>query len=175
MRKSKFFTFIFSMLPGAGQMYQGLMKKGVSIMFAFFAIIALSFTISMEEFIAILPVIWFYSFFDCMNRSNYTVDELSMVEDKMIFDSKIIDGEFINKYIAHKNTFIGWIVILFGVLIFYNNVIRSFLWRLENILPGVTLIANKLPAVIMSVVIIIVGVRLLKGPDNSKGADSYEE
>ncbi len=37
-KKSKFLTFVFSMLPGAGHMYMGFMNMGVSFMSAFFFI-----------------------------------------------------------------------------------------------------------------------------------------
>ena len=35
-KKSKGWTFICSLLPGAGEMYMGFMKQGVSIMGLFF-------------------------------------------------------------------------------------------------------------------------------------------
>ena len=41
-KKSKFLTFIFSLLPGAGEMYMGFMKMGVSLMAEFFGIIFLA-------------------------------------------------------------------------------------------------------------------------------------
>ena len=40
--KSKFLTFCFSLLPGAGHMYMGFMKMGLSLMAAFFFLIFLS-------------------------------------------------------------------------------------------------------------------------------------
>ena len=30
-KKSKFFTFMFSFIPGAAEMYMGFMKQGVSL------------------------------------------------------------------------------------------------------------------------------------------------
>ena len=35
-KKNKFFTFIFSLLPGAAEMYMGFMKNGLSMMVMFF-------------------------------------------------------------------------------------------------------------------------------------------
>ena len=60
--KSKFLTFIFSLIPGAGQMYQGLMKRGLSIMLIFTGIIAASIFTYLSAMIIILPAVWFYSF-----------------------------------------------------------------------------------------------------------------
>ena len=42
MKKSSFWTFVFSLFPGAGHMYLGLMKKGASLMLLFCLTIALS-------------------------------------------------------------------------------------------------------------------------------------
>jgi TM2 domain-containing membrane protein YozV len=38
-KKNSFLTFIFSLIPGAGQMYLGFMKRGLSLMSCFFFII----------------------------------------------------------------------------------------------------------------------------------------
>ena len=37
-KKSKFFTFCCSLIPGAGEMYLGFLKQGISIMTTFFLI-----------------------------------------------------------------------------------------------------------------------------------------
>ena len=34
-RKNSFFTFLFSFVPGAGEMYMGFMKQGLSLMTLF--------------------------------------------------------------------------------------------------------------------------------------------
>ena len=38
-RKSGFLTFCFACLPGAGEMYLGYMKRGLSVMIAFWGLI----------------------------------------------------------------------------------------------------------------------------------------
>ena len=34
-KKNRFWTFLFSLFPGAGEMYMGFMKQGVSLMTLF--------------------------------------------------------------------------------------------------------------------------------------------
>ena len=34
-KKNKFFTFMFSFIPGAAEMYMGFMKQGISLMTLF--------------------------------------------------------------------------------------------------------------------------------------------
>lgn len=42
MRKSRILTFLFALWPGAGQMYLGYMKRGVSLMGVFCLLIAIT-------------------------------------------------------------------------------------------------------------------------------------
>ena len=62
-------TFLFSLLPGAGHMYLGLMRRGLEIMFAFFAsIFILSSTLGLTEIgIPLTIIIFFYSLFDAQH------------------------------------------------------------------------------------------------------------
>ena len=41
-KKSGFWTFLFSWIPGAGEMYMGFMRMGISLMILFWGIIALA-------------------------------------------------------------------------------------------------------------------------------------
>ncbi len=66
-KKGKFLTTIFSCIPGGGQMYMGFMKEGLSLMGMFFFILFLSSWLNIGPMLYVLPVLWFYSFFDAMN------------------------------------------------------------------------------------------------------------
>ena len=65
-RKSGFLTFCFSFLPGAGEMYLGFMKMGVSLMSLFLGIIIASILLNLGIIMFAEVVIWFYSFFMCI-------------------------------------------------------------------------------------------------------------
>jgi len=69
-KKSKFLTFMFTMLPGAGHMYLGLLRQGVQLMISFFLCFYLADWLKTSAFLVIAPIIWFYSFFDSMNKVN---------------------------------------------------------------------------------------------------------
>ena len=66
MKKQKhgFWVFIFSLIPGAGEMYMGFKKQGLSIMLLFWGSIALASITGLGWLAMFLPVIWFYSFFN---------------------------------------------------------------------------------------------------------------
>lgn len=82
-KKNKFYTFCCSLVPGAGEMYMGLYKQGVSLMVAFWLLIAMGSSIMrIEIFFAMVPVVWFYSFFHTHNLHNMPTEEFLQVEDK---------------------------------------------------------------------------------------------
>src|SRR5690554_2228587 len=58
------FHFLCSLVPGAGQMQQAAMKRGVQIMLSFFTLGVIASTLHTEELLFFAAVIWFYSFFD---------------------------------------------------------------------------------------------------------------
>lgn len=66
--KSKFFTFFFSLVPGVGHMYLGLMQRGLQFLVTFFGVIFLLVLTNLGELSLFLPVIWFYNLFDALQR-----------------------------------------------------------------------------------------------------------
>ena len=66
-KKNKILRFIFSLLPGAGEMYMGFMKMGLSLMTLFFIIITISAFLRLDSLIFICIIVWFYSFFNVHN------------------------------------------------------------------------------------------------------------
>ncbi len=62
--KSKFLTFIFSLVPGAGHMYLGYLKTGIIIMATFILLSYIVGLTGISLFSIFLPVIWAYSFFE---------------------------------------------------------------------------------------------------------------
>ena len=66
--KSKFLTFLFSLVPGVGHMYLGLMQRGLQFLVTFFGVIFLLVITNLGELSLFLPVIWFYNLFDALQR-----------------------------------------------------------------------------------------------------------
>ena len=62
-------TFLFSLLPGAGHMYLGLMRRGLEIMVVFFAAIFLvANTLGLAEIgVPLSIILFFYSLFDAQH------------------------------------------------------------------------------------------------------------
>ena len=76
MQKQKhgFWLFIFSLIPGAGEMYMGFKKQGISIMFLFWGVFAIGACTGMDWLVFLIPIIWFYSFFNVHNLNCDSAD-----------------------------------------------------------------------------------------------------
>lgn len=72
--RNGFLLFISSCLSGCGQMYQGYMKRGLSLLLAFCLILFASTYFFLGALALFLPVIWLYAFFD-----SYALRSLSLI------------------------------------------------------------------------------------------------
>ena len=88
MERNKFLVFCFAFVPGAGQMYLGMMKKGLVIMGAFWAVIAIAVMLNLGVLFVFLPIIWFYAFFDTFNSARYHADQRLQMDYKFWEDLK---------------------------------------------------------------------------------------
>lgn len=77
--KTKFFTFVLSFIPGVGHLYLGLLTRGLHFMLLFFGGVFIVFLTEMEELIILMPIIWFYSLFDALQK--YDLLKEGIVED----------------------------------------------------------------------------------------------
>jgi len=162
-KKSNFLTFCFSLLPGAGHMYMGFMKMGLCFMAAFFITIFLSSFLDVGPLLVILPLIWFYSFFDCINKRSSTEEEFLLLEDNYLFSlDKFVK---LDKDIFKKRKVLAGILLLcFGCYLIWNNALHL----LSNYIPpqvyesfrNVTRLA---PQIIIGVAIVVAGVKLIMG------------
>ena len=161
--KSKFLTFCFSMLPGAGHMYMGFMKMGLSFMTVFFFLIFLSSWLSIGPLLFVVPLIWFYSFFDCLNKRYATDEEFLLLEDNYLFS--LDELVKLDKGIFKKHRlFTGILLLLLGVYLIWNNIINSLArYMPSGVYDAINDVTRVLPQVIIGVVIITVGAKLIIG------------
>lgn len=172
IKRNSFFTFIFSFLPGAGHMYTGFMKKGLSFMSLFFGVFFISSFLNIDDINYILPVIWFYAFFDCINIRWSKEDDFINMEDDFLFSIdklKELDLKILKKY----NLYIGIACLIFGFLILSENLINVLSYIFPNIdswLYKIYHLINKLPSLIISFLIILLGLRLIQSKKREEEA-----
>ena len=100
MRKSRILTFLFALWPGAGQMYLGYMKRGVSLMGLFFLIFAIMGFLGLSFLAFLLPIIWFYAFFDTMNLRSMSYEFLP--QDDFLFHLDSINAPELVKFFQRR-------------------------------------------------------------------------
>lgn len=66
-QKHGLLLFISSCIPGCGQMHQGYMKRGVSLLLAFCGIFAVAIFLEIGALAVLMLPIWLYAFFDSYN------------------------------------------------------------------------------------------------------------
>ncbi len=165
--KSKAFTFICSFLPGAAEMYLGLMKNGLTLMLAFFISFMLPTALRAGDiFMAFVFVIWFFGFFHARNIAGLSDDAFAALEDKYIWEE--FTGSKLNIDSVVANKWFAAILILIGVCVLWNNIsdivcryIPEAIWN--DIYP----ILSGIPGAVFAILIIVAGVMLIKGKKES--------
>ncbi|MGO4527693.1 multi-tm2 domain protein [Paenibacillus sp. 2TAF8] len=156
-KRSKVLATLLSAFPGAGHMYLGLQKRGLQLMFLFLGSIYILDLLRLSVFLFMIPLIWFYSFFDGLQcSSRYGREQLS---DQPIFKDWV-----------RYQRFIGFGIAALGL---YYLTIRLIIPQLNEMFPNVFLtyeIRSYLNTVIVSFLLIFGGVKLLLGKQRESNA-----
>ena len=158
-KRNGFLTFCFACLPGAGQMFLGFMKRGISLMAAFFGTIALAGHLRLDILLFAVPIIWFYAFFDVMNKNALTQEELNELPDRFLW----IEDEELHLLSRQKSrTVIAIALIVIGVYSLLQ-MIWNLLGDVFDSLPYWLYegIFYDTPRILFSLAIIIVGFYLI--------------
>ena len=87
MLKNGFLTFCCAFIPGAGQMYQGYMKRGLSLILTACLIGMVSSLLN--PVLLLLVVVWMYSFFDTFNLRAQIIADTAPEDDYLVhFDPR---------------------------------------------------------------------------------------
>lgn len=174
-RKSKFWIFIFSLFPGAGQMYLGFMKLGVSLMGLFFLIIFLSSWLMIGPLVYLLPVLWFYAFFDSINKGYSDDQTFARYQDHWLFSADWFPRA--DQSLTQKGRLIvGILALLLGISLLWNNILSFLSWLLPNAIFSVLEDMTRMaPQLILGAVIVAAGVWLIMGGRrNRSGGDGHD-
>ena len=84
MKKNGILTLLFACIPGAGQMYQGYMKRGLSLITMFCLFIILGSTTGLDALVVGCIVVYMYSFFDTLNLRAQLAAEKAPEDDYLV-------------------------------------------------------------------------------------------
>jgi len=167
-KKNKVNAFLCSLIPGAGHMYIGFMKQGVSLMILFLFPILLETFLGLSNITLFLPIIWFYAFFDLHNKRALDDRELQNLEDNYIF-SNIESDEIIHQMKGKLRPIFAIVFVLLGGYSIYDLIMEIFpKWLSYNYSYTYEydlfyLILIRLPRFLIAFVIIYLGFYLIRG------------
>lgn len=170
VKRNSFWTVVFSFLPGAGHMFMGFMKLGTSIMIAFFGLMAVSSWLGIDEIGLLAPILWFYSFFDCINK-RFSADAAFMqFEDKILFE---------DWFGAGKEKWRGGGILSVALIMAGLYMLLMQIWKIlcysgmlsSEIQLAVGYIIDGMPQIAVGILIIIFGIRLIAGKKKEMNGD----
>lgn len=120
-------------------------------------------------FLLVLPVLWFYSFFDAWNKYHLPEDKLTKVQDDFLFflnampENVRSDPRFKKVVSANVLKVGGIVAIIVGAYLIWDQIIVRVLIRLLSDTGAEILsqISYKLPQVAVAVILIVVGIKLI--------------
>lgn len=178
MLKNGLLTLLFAFIPGAGQMYQGYMKRGLSLMLMCCVIGVLAMLFA--PIALFLMLVFMYSFFDTLNLRAQIALGNAPADDYLVhLDPK---DKRLARLLLDSHKLVGWALIAFGALIAYQSLIMNILGDLvyrwghsSPVFRALYLVMASLPDVVVCVVLIVCGVWLVKGPHPAKKPDASKD
>lgn len=169
-KKNRFLLFWWSLIPGAGELYLGFMKMGVSILSVFALVMMFTIYTNIGVSAFAVFVIWLYGFFHANNLGALSDEEFYRMEDVYLFGIKEDGPDSVKDCIMGKYR-IGFaaILIILGVSMLWQT-FCGFLRRIMGngfydmyIYKITSTISNEMPRMLIGIVVIWIGVKLIMG------------
>lgn len=173
-RKHGLFLFIASCIPGCGQMYQGYMKRGISILTVFCGLFFLAVFLEFGALTVLMLPVWLYAFFDSYNLRGQSDEESAANPDSYLFGLSDMDAEKMGVLLKKRHSLLGWGLVLLGVYVLWQRVVFWLQDILYWILPDgrfYYFFRYDIPRMAVSLGIIAVGIWFIRGPKSRKAED----
>lgn len=156
-----FLLFLTSCMCGCGQMYQGYMKRGLSLLLSFFVIIAAAGFLMLGPLAFFTPVVWLYAFFDSYNLRRQIVQGTAP-EDAYLFGLSDMDNQQMTALLKKRHSVVGWVLVIVGLYLLYDMVMNRLGWFFGDWLYS--LLRYDLPRMAVTVLVILLGLWFIRGP-----------
>ena len=180
MKKNGFLTFCFAFIPGAGQMYQGYMKRGLSLVGICCLAIAVASLLSplQNAALAVCCVVWMYSFFDTFNLRAQLGAGMAPADDYLVHLGYDIS---LDRLLHRRHKLFGWVLVVLGVYTLYDGLLMDFLrdlyWNTDNswIIRVIYNVMDRVPTVVVCLAVILLGLWLVRGPRQKPDQPPYDQ
>ncbi|WP_445490008.1 hypothetical protein [Niallia sp. 03133] len=153
-KKSKVIATFLSIFPGAGHLYLGLQQRGIQLMAAFLFSVFILNELRLGIFLFLIPLIWFYSFFDGLQKASKAGEEQPLQDTPVI------------SYLINHQKWIGIGLVLLGVYYLFSNIVLPALAPKLNNLYNIDLqflFYQYFQTGLVCLILIFGGARLLMG------------
>ncbi|MFO1442399.1 hypothetical protein KDN24_03995 [Bacillus sp. Bva_UNVM-123] len=157
-KKSKAIATFLSIFPGAGHLYLGMQRRGIQLMAAFLFSIYILDVLRLGIFLFFIPIIWFYSFFDGLQRA-------SKYGDEELDDTPIIS------YLINHQKWLGIGFVLLGLYYLTTNILLPIMSPMLAELINIDLrnwFERYFQTAVVCVLLIGGGLKLLLGKKDKK-------
>ena len=165
-RKHGILCFISSCVPGCGQMHQGYMKRGMSLMMTLCVIFVLSMFLALDYLLIFFIPLWLFSFFDSYNIRTQ-LDLGTAPADEYLFGLSSLDSDRLAALCRRRHSFVGWGLVVLGIYILFDTFVGRLMqivcewmgnWWLYDI------VMRDLPRMVVTIFIIALGIWFIRGP-----------
>jgi hypothetical protein len=163
-KKSKSIATFLAIFPGAGHLYLGLQRRGIQLMAAFLFSIYILDILRLGIFLFLIPIIWFYSFFDAMQK-------VSKYGEETIEDEPII------AYFLNHQKWVGIGLVLMGVYYLVMNVLLPAFSPMINRLINIDVMywfQGYFQTGLVCLLLIGGGIKLLSGSKQKREVQKHE-
>lgn len=161
-KKSKSIATFLSIFPGAGHLYLGLQKRGIQLMAAFLFSIYILDVLRLGIFLFLIPIIWFYSFFDALQKA-------SKYGDEPLEDTPIIT------HFQNHQKWLGLSLIAVGLYYITVNILLPIVAPMFVQFDILFWFNRYVQTAIVCIVLIFGGIRLMLGNKEKKELDNQAE
>lgn len=154
-QKNRFWTFCFSLVPGAGEMYFGLYRQGISIMLLFLLLLIVPIMLNLTAISLLAIVLWFFSFLHVHNLRSLSAENFASEKDCYIWEAipaSILDNMKTKKAFAIVLIFLGAYLLIYSIVPWMSRYI-----------PFLTNLSYYLVRITIGVLILALGIRLISG------------
>lgn len=155
-QKNRFWTFVLSLVPGAGEMYFGLYRQGVSLMLCFFIVMLVPLMLQVSALSLLCIILWFYSFLHTHNLRSMSLEEFCQLEDRFLWEN--LPHTF--QWNARNKWVLAIALIVIGAFLLWENLFAWLGWYLSGFLGN---FFYRLPRAVIGVLVLLLGVWLITG------------
>lgn len=160
-KKSRSIATFLSIFPGAGHLYLGLQKRGIQLMAAFLFSIYILDVLRLSIFLFLIPIIWFYSFFDGLQKASR-------------YGSEPLEDVPVISYLINHQRWVGIGLIVVGSYYLLAEIlIPSVAPYLKSIVQIDSYLLNRyFQTIVVCALLIGGGIKLLVGKKEKNEGDS---